>query len=451
MITRRGSLMNVHARAVVTAVRPPAARRLPWRLIPRGDTLPGDLWERRHRFLVGLLAIHAALLPIAGVLGGYRIVHAVAEGALAPLAFALAAIVLGRRGRKLGSAFAAVGLLTCSGLVIHFSGGYIEAHFHFFAMMVILGLYEDWLPFGLAFAYVFLHHGVFGTLSPESVYNHPDALADPWRWAGIHAAAISVAGILGIAAWRLNEELRATLRLREAQLAASHAELAAAYDELKGLDQMKTDFIATASHELRTPLTSVVGFTRTLLERWESLDEPARRGFVGVVNEQGERLERLVSELLDLSRIDAGELAVNPERVELRPLIERVAGGGGGDLDVSVPDGIAAYADRGHLEQMIANYLTNAAYYGRPPVRVEAEWKDGMVEIAVHDHGAGVPADFVPRLFERFSRPSSAERSGTGLGLAIVRGLAEANGGSVWYRHNGTTAFGLRLPAGGAG
>jgi signal transduction histidine kinase len=441
--------MNAPARTF-DAPHPPLPRPLPWRLIPRGDTLPVELWQRRHRFLVGLLAVHAILLPVAAVVGGYGVGHAVAEGALIPLAFALGAVAPGPHGRKLRSALAAVGLLTCSGLVVHFSGGYIEAHFHFFAMMVILGLYEDWLPFGLAFGYVFLHHGVFGTLSPESVYNHPDALAHPWRWAAIHAVAISVAGLLGIAAWRLNEELRAKLRVREAQLATSYAELTSANEELKGLDQMKTDFIATASHELRTPLTSVVGFTRTLVERWESLDESARLSFIGVVNEQGERLERLVSELLDLSRIDAGELPVRPEPVELRPLLERLAGDGEGALDLSVPAGVAAYADRGHLEQMIANYLTNAARYGRPPVRVEAACRDGMVEIAVHDHGAGVPTDFVPRLFERFSRPLSAEGRGTGLGLAIVRGLAQANGGSVWYAHNGTTVFGLRLPASGA-
>jgi signal transduction histidine kinase len=435
--------MNALARQFKSPTPLIADRRLPWRLIPRGDTLPADLWQRRHRFLVWLLGLHAILLPVAAVVGGYGVGHAVAEGTLVPLAFALGAIAPGPHGRKLRSALAAVGLLTCSGLVVHFSGGYIEAHFHFFAMVVILGLYEDWLPFGLAFGYVFLHHGVFGTLSPESVYNHPDAIAHPWRWAAIHAVAISVAGMLGIAAWRLNEELRAKLRMRE-------AELASANEELKGLDQMKTDFIATASHELRTPLTSVVGFTRTLVERWETLDDRQRLSFIDVVNQQGERLERLVSELLDLSRMDAGELPVRPEPVELRPLVERLAGDGKTVVELRVPAGVAAYADRGHLEQMIANYLTNAASYGRPPVRVEAACSDGVVEIAVHDHGAGVPSDFVPRLFERFSRPLSAEGRGTGLGLAIVRGLAQANGGSVWYTHNGTTVFGLRLPASGS-
>ena len=92
---------------------------------------------------------------------------------------------------------------------MHFSGGVIEAHFYFFVMIVLLTLYEDWLPFGVAVGYVVLHHGLLGAIDPASVYNHADAQAHPWKWAGIHGAFVLMAGAAGVVSWRLNEDARA--------------------------------------------------------------------------------------------------------------------------------------------------------------------------------------------------------------------------------------------------
>ena len=124
------------------------------------------------------------------------------------------------RNRHLLSTIVALGLLTSSATIVHLSGGAIEAHFHFFVMMSVLLLYEDWLPYAAAFAYVVLHHGAVGVISPESVYNHPAAIAHPWRWAAIHGLFITAAGIANIANWRLNETAR-----REAQAASDRAHL----------------------------------------------------------------------------------------------------------------------------------------------------------------------------------------------------------------------------------
>ena len=306
----------------VPANPPNAESRSLLRLIPRGDTLPDELWRKRHRFLVILLGLHAVVLPPIGIAAGFGVFHSVLEGGLVPAAIALATGSSVFESHKVRAAICATGLLTCSGLVVHLSGGYIEAHFHFFVTIVILGLYEDWLPFGLALGYVFFHHGVFGTLAPESVYNHPDAIEHPWRWAGIHAAAISTAAILSIASWRLNEEMRGTLRLRESELERSVGELATANRELAKLDRLKTEFIAVAAHELRTPLTSVSGFTKTVLAQWDTLDDARRRELLEVADEQGDELARLVGDLLDLSRLDAGELTALPEAVDLRSLLD---------------------------------------------------------------------------------------------------------------------------------
>ena len=102
-----------------------------------------------------------------------------------------------------------VGLLTSSAVVVHLMNGAIEGHFHFFVMVSVLALYEDWFPYLLAFAFVLGHHGLMGVLEPASVYNHPDAVAHPWRWAGIHALFIGALGVVNVVHWRLNEEARA--------------------------------------------------------------------------------------------------------------------------------------------------------------------------------------------------------------------------------------------------
>ena len=419
------------------------------RLVPRGDTLPDDLWQRRHRFLVALLALHAVILPPIGIAAGFGVVHSIVEGGLVPATLAFAATSPLLTGRKLRSVIAATGLLTCSGLVVHLSGGYIEAHFHFFVIMVILSLYEDWLPFGLALAYVFFHHGVFGTISPESVYNHPDAIAHPWRWAGIHAAAISTAGLLSITSWRMNEEMRTTLRVREVELQRSNAELATANRELAKLDRLKTEFLAVAAHELRTPLTSVSGFTKTVLAQWDSLDDERRRTLLQIADEQGDHLTRLVGDLLDLSRLEAGELRAVPEEVELRALLDSTREPLLGGVEVRCATDLCAYADPRHVAQIVRNYVQNARKYGRDPIVIEARRTNGALEVAVSDAGDGVPAELVPYVFEKFRRDSSAPGAGAGLGLAIVRGLARANGGDAWYRPNGTrgSVFAVRLPA----
>ena len=419
--------------------------------LPRGDSLPDAVWQRRHRFLVALLAVHALALPAIGIARGYGALHSLAEGGL--LALAALVAVSGIGGRKLRSMAVAFGLLTSSALVVHFSGGYIEAHFHFFVMIVVLALYEDWSPFLLALAYVVVHHGIVGGLDPESVYNHPDAFAHPWRWAAVHGVAISFAAAMSLASWRLNEDLRAQKQAAVERAQRSEEELRRANAELQELDRLKSEFVSIASHELKTPLTSILGFASTLERRWDETSEEQRRQFVELIEEQAERLARLVGELLDISRIESAALPVKPEPIELAEALERAcASFPDANIVISCPRGAEVFADPGHVEQMAINYLANALKYGASPVRVEVAKRNGSVELRVRDAGRGVPEDLLPRLFEKFSRAREANvqgLEGTGLGLAIVRGLAEANGGEAWYEHadGGGACFAIRLPA----
>ena len=191
------------------------------RALPDGTSLPENLWRRRHTAILSLLWLHVPAIMLFAASQGVGIPHAVFESSVVGIVAATATLA-GRltRNRHLLGTLVALGLLTSSATIVHLSGGAIEAHFHFFVMMSVLLLYEDWLPYATAFAYVVLHHGTLGVLSPESVYNHPGALAHPWRWAAIHGLFITAAGIANIVNWRLNDTAR-----NEARAASTRADL----------------------------------------------------------------------------------------------------------------------------------------------------------------------------------------------------------------------------------
>ncbi|HEX8645551.1 MAG TPA: PP2C family protein-serine/threonine phosphatase [Thermoleophilaceae bacterium] len=175
-------------------------------LLPKGQTLPPSVFEIRHRWITRLLWMHVVGLPIFGIARDYQVLHALLE-ALPLLVLALAATFA--RGRRLRASLTAIGLLTSSAILVHLWDGAIEAHFHFFLMIPVLALYEDWLPFLLSVAYVAVHHGAAGAIQPEAVYNHTSAQEHPWRWAAIHGIFVAGASAIAIASWRFNEQMRA--------------------------------------------------------------------------------------------------------------------------------------------------------------------------------------------------------------------------------------------------
>jgi diguanylate cyclase (GGDEF)-like protein len=171
--------------------------------LPQGQLLPEHVWRRRHKTIIALLWLHVLGLSVYGLLRGYGGLHVLLDAA--PVALAAAAASAERAGLRVRVAAASFGLITSSAVLVHLSGGTIEAHFHFFVMIGVLTLYQDWLPFLLAIGYVVVHHGLLGVLAPESVYNHRDALANPWKWALIHGAFVLAASAAHIIAWRTSE------------------------------------------------------------------------------------------------------------------------------------------------------------------------------------------------------------------------------------------------------
>ena len=218
-------------------------------------------------------------------------------------------------------------------------------------------------------------------------------------------------------------------------------------------EQMRVDFVANASHELRTPLATIVGYAEILRESAEAIDAPTRARFAAVMHEEARRMQRVVEDLISLSRIEAERFSPPTERVSLPPIIElgaeshrRVAEERGSRLIVEVePDLPQVPGDRSQLLQVFENLISNALRYGRAgtPVTIHLARDGGFVRIAVRDEGEGIPAELVPRLTERFFRVDTGRSralGGTGLGLAIVKHIVE--------RHRGRLEMESRLGVG---
>jgi signal transduction histidine kinase len=222
-------------------------------------------------------------------------------------------------------------------------------------------------------------------------------------------------------------------------LAATFLEKALVHDELLRLDRLKSNFIALASHELRTPVAVVSGIAATLHLRGNELREDQLDALRAALYEQSERTRELVDQLLDLSRLEARSIQIRPERLSVRSRLEEivllVAQERASDVRIEVAPDLQAVVDPSTLDRVVSNLVLNALRYGDAPIMVSAEQRDRHFRLSVEDRGRGVPADFVPRLFERFSRGADSVTiaSGAGLGLSIAQSYAHAHGGELLY------------------
>jgi diguanylate cyclase (GGDEF)-like protein len=201
------SLATAPARPVPTRRRlSPVTRRLHTisRMLPTGRPLTDDRWNARHRGITVLLLLHVPALFLMGLVTHHSVLHSAAD--VVAIAACGAVALMGHHGRHLRSGAATLGLVVSSAVLVHLSGGNVEMHFHFFVVVGVITLYQDWVPFGLAILFVVLHHGLVGVLVPSAVYNHGAAQRQPWLWAGIHGAFVLAASVAHILAWRLNED-----------------------------------------------------------------------------------------------------------------------------------------------------------------------------------------------------------------------------------------------------
>jgi len=243
---------------------------------------------------------------------------------------------------------------------------------------------------------------------------------------------------------RLYSEVQAYSHAMEEKVAQRTSELEKANARLLELDRLKSDFLSTVSHELRTPLTSIRSFSEILL-RYDVDNTEKRKQFVSIIHNEAERLTRMIDDLLDLSKIEAGRLELTPEALELEPVFSRACGTTHplctekeiqmvSEIEPALPP---VYADADWLHQVLTNLLFNAVKFSPKggTIRLNARENEGFARISVTDEGPGIPSDQLEQIFERFHQvrdPQKANLLGTGLGLTISRELVEKLGGRIW-------------------
>ncbi|MEX2394001.1 MAG: ATP-binding protein [Actinomycetota bacterium] len=217
------------------------------------------------------------------------------------------------------------------------------------------------------------------------------------------------------------------------------------------------ELIATVSHEIRSPLTTIKGFTKTLLDRWDRLEDEMKLEMLAAINADADRVTRILTELLDVSRLEAGKLTLHLRPVDICVLVEEVAEALADRSDKHTivldkpADGehLEVVADPDKVRQVLANLIENAQKYAdEGTITVSCSVEDGFGTFSVTDMGPGVPPDLESKIFEKFSRrelPGSP--TGTGLGLYISKGLIEAQGGQIGATFESSESrFWFRLP-----
>jgi two-component system sensor histidine kinase KdpD len=296
--------------------------------------------------------------------------------------------------------------------------------------------------------------------------------AEGERWAA-YRVAIEVAGTERGSLWAVRQRAADPLTRADNRILAAAAdqvgqaleqdrlaEEARAAEVARRSDALKTALLDSVSHDLRTPLATIRAAAGTILEGADAVPEADRLASAEAIDREAEHLNRLVTNLLDLSRVESGALRAELEAVDvadvLKPMLLRFrARLGERLLDLDLPDDLPpARADAVFLDQVVSNLLENEVKFvtagGRIRVRTAAQ--NGFVRLSVDDSGPGVPVDALHRLFDKFYRTDTAggsARPGTGIGLAVVRGLAEAMGGSVQARASDLGGLGIDvdLPA----
>jgi signal transduction histidine kinase len=200
------------------------------------------------------------------------------------------------------------------------------------------------------------------------------------------------------------------------------------------LDRDRSDLVATVAHELRSPLTGVKGFVQALLNRWDRLNDDQKKLMLTTVHADSDRLSRLITELLDVARLDTGRLSMHKRPCDVglltQRVIESIRAGAPHRIDYRAPAGLPAiWADPDKFTQVLTNVLENAIRHGGEPVSVTAAIEGEMIVVHVDDSGDGIPPETRRRAFTKFW--TTGQRGGSGLGLYLVNGLVKAHGGTV--------------------
>jgi PAS domain S-box-containing protein len=257
---------------------------------------------------------------------------------------------------------------------------------------------------------------------------------------------------------RLNANLSEQVADRTRELAQKVEELARANTELQKLDQMRTEFVSLVSHQLRAPLTNMRGATERMLNQCGAINATCGRMFI-VLDQQVDRLDRLVQDVLSTTRIEAGELTLQSEPISVLPIVQQVvdqtrARPDARSIHIPTKPGLPlVFADRDRVAEVLTNLLDNADKYSPHDKEIDIDVQADQTEvtITVRDFGMGLPPSDLDRIFDKFYRADNSDAQtayGYGLGLYVCRRLIEAQGGRIWAEnaHDGGAIFYFTLP-----
>jgi signal transduction histidine kinase/CheY-like chemotaxis protein len=346
-------------------------------------------------------------------------------------------------GRPVTRQIIAVSQMLVSALLIHLTGGRIETHFHVFGSLAFLAFYRDWRVLMTASIVVALDHFLRGVYWPQSVY----AVAVPgtWRWLE-HTGWVVFEDIFLIYSCVVGlRDLRA-IGARPGQLEETNARVESLRLSAEAANEAKSVFLANMSHEIRTPLGAVLGFGQLLDD--STLSAPERRSYLDAIKRNGENLTRLIDDILDLTKVEAGRLEVETVGLSLRALVEEVfnslsmkAAEKGLRLDAEyvAPCRDWIESDATRLRQVLLNVIGNAVKFTdrdgvKVSVRTATVGDRVQVGFTVQDHGRGLSEREREKLFQPFTQADASTTrkfGGTGLGLVLSRKLARSLGGDL--------------------
>ena len=436
--------------ASFTSIKSRVLEFLHW--LPKGTRLNEASWTARHRLLIAISWSQIPFLAVVGLNTGVQRGHLIAEIGLV-VVFLLLQLFSTRRVTK--AVLVSMALVTCSALLVHFTSGLIESHFHYFVVLPLISLYRDWRPMAVALFYVLVHHSIAGVIAPESIFNHPAAIANPFLWAVIHASYVLMLMAVILAYWRFSENLEEALALEGGRrIHAEEEKLRVETGRLESLVRSKDEFVASVSHELRTPLSAVLGFAQILRDESQNLTAAERRELTNTIANEANDIAGIVEDLLVAARAEIGVLHVTAVPVDLRANVAQV-------VEVMSPEsqevihigqrasGLRAVGDPVRVRQIIRNLLSNAIRYGGDTIMVDVVALETTVLLAVSDNGPGILPSEQERIFEAYeiAHDPGSQPSSVGLGLAVARRLSRLMGGDLTYERTGNiSVFELQLP-----
>lgn len=413
--------------------------------LPRGRGLAEPDFEARHRLVTIVLAVHLPVIVVYAMASH----HTFDVGLLAasPVAVLLAlALVPGARLRR--SLAASLGLLVASAVLVHLANGLIEMHFHYFLAVAIIALYQEWLVYVVAIAFVLLEHGVLGQMDEGNVFDHP---GNAWGLAFVHAGFVSALAIAQLAFWHYQERASANEERYRRELYDGQQSLVA---RLADAAQLRSDLVGTVTHEFRTPLTGISAALLTLRRRRHRLDELKIDELLDAALLHSERLRRLLENMLtaaEATSVDPG--VVTDVAAVAREVVAGLSPRQRERLTCDLPDGLDAHVGHEALHQVLANLLDNAFTHAWPltPVRLSGGRVGSDVVLRVRNRGPEISPELSEVLQQPFTQADpSATRTheGAGLGLYVVRRLVEVHGGQLTLNtSDGDVVAEINLPA----